>query len=118
MQTQDCLWYNRQCVLSESSKERVIYLQDQYKLGEVVKSTAGRDKGSYYLVVNIESNKRIKIVDGVYRKFNNPKYKNSRHLESTGYVSEEFLKMLEKKKRVRSKDVREILKGYKTKEEA
>jgi len=96
----------------------VIYLQNDFELGEVVKSTAGRDKDSYYLVVNIESTKRIKVVDGVNRKFNNPKYKNSRHLKRTGYVSDEFLNMVDKNKRVRSKDVREIIKGYLKKEEA
>lgn len=96
----------------------MIYLQYDFEVGEVVKSTAGRDKGSFYLVVNIESNRRIKVVDGVNRKFNNPKFKNSRHLKSTGYISEEFLDMLARKKRVRSSDVRKILKEYLKKEEA
>ena len=93
-------------------------MQDDFEVGEVVKSTAGRDKDSFYLVVNIESNKRIKVVDGIIRKFNNPKLKNSRHLKSTGYISEEFLDMLKRKKRVRSSDVRKILKEYLKKEEA
>lgn len=95
-----------------------MYLQYDFKVGEVVISTAGRDRGSFYLVVNIESNKRIKVVDGVNRKFNNPKFKNSRHLKSTAYISEEFLDILNRKKRVRSSDVRKILKDYLKKEEA
>ena len=88
-----------------------------FKVGEIVKSTAGRDKDTYYLVIDNKTNKKIKVVDGVKRKFNNPKYKNSRHLESTGQISAEFLCWLKSKKRIRSEDVRSILKNYLSKEE-
>ena len=88
-----------------------------FKVGEIVKSTAGRDKDTYYLVIDNKSNKKIKVVDGVKRKFNNPKYKNSRHLESTGKIAAEFLCWLKSKKRIRSEDVRSILKDYLSKEE-
>ena len=88
-----------------------------FKVGEIVKSTAGRDKDTYYLVIDNKSNKKIKVVDGVKRKFNNPKYKNSRHLESTGKVAAKFLCWLKSKKRIRSEDVRLILKNYLSKEE-
>ena len=88
-----------------------------FKVGEIVKSTAGRDKDTYYLVIDNKTNKKIKVVDGVKRKFNNPKYKNSRHLESTGKVAAEFLCWLKSKKRIRSEDVRSILKDYLSKEE-
>jgi len=95
----------------------VIFLDTAFKVGEIVKSTAGRDKDTYYLVIDNKSNKKIKVVDGVKRKFNNPKYKNSRHLESTGKVAAEFLCWLKSKKRIRSEDVRSILKDYLSKEE-
>lgn len=88
-----------------------------FKVGEIVRSTAGRDKDTYYLVIDNESNQKIKVVDGVKRKFNNPKYKNSRHLESTGQIAAEFVRDLKKEKRVRSEDVRLILKGYLSDEE-
>ena len=88
-----------------------------FKVGEIVKSTAGRDKDTYYLIIDIESKRKIKVVDGVKRKFNNPKYKNSRHLESTGQIAAEFLCWLKSKKRIRSEDVRSILKNYLSKAE-
>lgn len=97
----------------------MIFLDTAFKVGEIVRSTAGRDKDTYYLVIDIdnESDGKIKVVDGVKRKFNNPKYKNSRHLESTGQIAAEFLRDLKDKKRVRSEDVRLILKDYLSKEE-
>ena len=88
-----------------------------FKVGEIVKSTAGRDKDTYYLVIDNKTNKKIKVVDGVKRKFNNPKYKNSRHLESTGQIAAEFLRNFKSRKRVRSEEVRLILKNYLSKEE-
>ena len=95
----------------------MIFLDTAFKVGEIVKSTAGRDKDTYYLVIDNKTNKKIKVVDGVKRKFNNPKYKNSRHLESTGQIAAEFLCWLKSKKRIRSEDVRSILKNYLSKEE-
>ena len=95
----------------------MIFLDTAFKVGEIVKSTAGRDQGTYYLIIDNESKKKIKVVDGVKRKFNNPKYKNSRHLESTGQIEAEFVRDLKNRKRVRSEDVRLILKDYLSDEE-
>ena len=95
----------------------MVNLCTAFNVGEIVKSTAGRDSGNYYLVINNESSEKVKIVDGVKRKFNNPKYKNSKHLNSTGYISTRFLLWLKSKKRVRSEDVRSVLKEYLSNEE-
>lgn len=95
----------------------MILLDTAFKVGEIVRSTAGRDKGVYYLVIDNESENKFKVVDGVKKKFSNPKYKNSKHLESTGKVSKQFLSWLNSKKRVRNEDVRSVLKDYLSKEE-
>lgn len=95
----------------------MIFLDTAFKVGEIVKSTAGRDKDTYYLVIDNEFQRKIKVVDGVKRKFNNPKYKNSKHLESTGQIAADFLRDLKNQNRVRSEDVRSILKDYRSKEE-
>ncbi len=117
MQSSSYLWYNVQCVQKDEFKKRVIFLDTAFKVGEIVKSTAGRDKGTYYLVIDNQDENKIKVVDGVKRKFNNPKYKNSRHLVSTGQIATEFLGWLNSKKRVRSEDVRSVLEDYLSKEE-
>ena len=95
----------------------MIFLDTAFEVGEIVKSTAGRDKDTYYLVIDNESERKIKVVDGVKRKFNNPKYKNSKHLASTGQIAADFLRCLKNQNRVRSEDVRSILKDYRSKEE-
>ena len=98
-------------------EKRVIFLDTAFKVGEIVKSTAGRDKDTYYLVIDNEFQRKIKVVDGVKRKFNNPKYKYSKHLESTDQIAADFLRDLKNQNRVRSEDVRSILKDYRSKEE-
>ena len=95
----------------------MIFLDTAFKVGEIVKSTAGRDKDTYYLVIGNEFQRKVEVVDGVKRKFNNPKYKNSKHLESTGQIAKDFLRDLKNQNRVRSEDVRLILKNYLSKEE-
>jgi len=64
--------------VKRSTEKRVIFLDTAFRVGEIVRSTAGRDKGSYYLVIDNNQKNKLKVVDGVKRKFNNPKYKNSK----------------------------------------
>ena len=47
--------------------------------GEAVISLQGRDKGKYYVVVEVQGD-RVLVADGVKRKLNNPKIKNVKHL--------------------------------------
>lgn len=50
------------------------------KVGDLVLSKAGRDKGKYFLVVAV-SGAIATLVDGRTRKVSNPKKKNIKHLE-------------------------------------
>ena len=48
--------------------------------GNIVRSRAGRDKGTVYYVLSVEQN-RVLVADGHKRKVSNPKPKNPLHLE-------------------------------------
>ncbi len=50
--------------------------------GSVVQSKAGRDKGRFFLVVEVENDHAL-IADGDLRKLNKPKRKKLRHLGAT-----------------------------------
>lgn len=89
-----------------------------FELGEILKSNAGRDKDQYYLVTKIVNNKFIEVVDGKKRKMNNPKKKNIKHLEKTGFVAEELKLWLKKGKRVRNEDVKLVIKDFEDNKEA
>lgn len=47
--------------------------------GGAVISLQGRDKGSYYVVVEVRGDK-VLVADGVKRRLDNPKIKNVKHL--------------------------------------
>ena len=47
--------------------------------GEAVISLQGRDKGKYYVIVEVQGD-RVLVADGVKRKKDNPKIKNVKHL--------------------------------------
>ncbi|AFS79243.1 hypothetical protein Curi_c22400 [Gottschalkia acidurici 9a] len=49
-------------------------------LGQIVKSKAGRDKDKIFTVIDIVDEDYILIVDGKYRKLDNPKKKKIKHL--------------------------------------
>lgn len=53
--------------------------------GRIVRSIAGRDKGSFLVVVGFEGNK-ICLCDGKERPLERPKKKNVKHLSSTACV--------------------------------
>ena len=93
-------------------------MDKKFQPGEIVCSTAGRDSGNYYIVSKVLSPKYLLVVDGKYKKINNPKKKNIKHIESTGIVHEEFSIWLTEGKRLRNEDIQYVLKNYRKKEEA
>lgn len=55
-------------------------MQKVINIGDLVLSTAGRDRNVIFLVVDVIDNFAY-IVDGKTRKINSPKKKNIKHLE-------------------------------------
>ena len=55
------------------------------KIGSVVISKAGRDKGRFLVVIDIDEN-TFTVADGKERPLSRPKRKNIRHLSVTGMV--------------------------------
>ena len=55
------------------------------EIGTVVKSIAGHDKDSFYVVVGMEKD-CVYIADGRARKLEKPKRKNIRHIRPTGTI--------------------------------
>jgi len=52
----------------------------QYSPGDLVRSTAGRDKGYLYVVLELTQD-RVLVVDGKRRRLIKPKPKNPLHLQ-------------------------------------
>jgi ribosomal protein L14E/L6E/L27E len=51
------------------------------EVGRLVKSTAGRDKGRYFVIMDIIDDSYVHIVDGDLRSKDRPKRKKLRHVK-------------------------------------
>lgn len=52
--------------------------------GFIVKSLKGHDEGRLYMVAAVVNESFVLLVDGKYRKIDNPKQKRIKHLEVVG----------------------------------
>ena len=75
-----------------------------YETGQIVKSLAGHDKDSFYMVVRAEGN-FIWAADGKKHKLKDPKKKNIRHVQGMKvHIPDE--------ERNKDEDVQHFLKSY------
>ena len=65
----------------------------ELKKGSFCRSKAGHDVGTVYIVVDL--NDSIKVADGKFKRLENPKVKNPKHLEKIDYedkaLAEKFI---------------------------
>ena len=97
----------RKCLIVQNLLERLI-INCGIDVGNVVLSTAGRDKGSYFIVTKIEDN-FVYLVDGNIRKIENPKKKKLKHVELTVFHDDEMTNRLVKNNRITNHDVKKCL---------
>lgn len=82
------------------------------ELAQVVYSTKGHDKRSYYIVVEIVSDDRVKIADGGKRSINNAKLKNVKHLRTNGDILPKVAQKLENNTKVFDDEIASALRVY------
>ncbi|WP_163195138.1 KOW domain-containing RNA-binding protein [Clostridium thermarum] len=78
-------------------------------LGRVVLSTAGRDEGKYYIVIDMISDNYVLLVDGRLRTENKPKKKKLRHLRFTDIIAEEIKRDILSGKELTNSTIRRYL---------
>ena len=83
------------------------------EIGQLVYSTAGRDKGQYYLVYGLDDVKgAVLLVDGKRRGPESPKRKNPLHLQKTNHMAEDFRNKVLNHSIVTQKDINEFFKTF------
>lgn len=81
-------------------------------LGSVVFSRAGRDKGNFFLVVEVVDDTFVKLADGDIRKLSAPKLKKIKHVKNTGDVLENIADKLERGAKVYDAEIFSALRRY------
>ncbi len=61
----------------------------QLNRGQIVRSKMGRDRGEYYVVIELEEG-FVKLANGKTKKLKNLKRKNIHHLERTNCINTEL----------------------------
>ncbi|NSW91208.1 MAG: RNA-binding protein [Firmicutes bacterium] len=83
-----------------------------FNLGELVCSTAGRDAGRKFIIVDIIDNKYVLISDGDLRKIEKPKKKKIKHIESSGIMIDSLSKKLENRMKITNAEIRKEIARY------
>ena len=87
-------------------------MKNEYTLGQVVKSTAGRDKGRFMIVKEVIDEDYLYVCDGSLRKSNQPKKKKIKHLAKTNHIIEEIQEKLTKGERIQNALIVKHLKPF------
>lgn len=90
-------------------------MQDRWEPGRLVVSTAGRDRGKFYLVLEKAPDNRVYVIDGEIRRVANPKRKNDRHLRPYPEIAGEINQRVKAGLKVTDTDVQRALKEIITK---
>lgn len=85
---------------------------NDFTVGQVVRSLAGRDKGQYMVVIEVVDDQFICIANGKLRKVNNPKKKKVKHLAKTNHIATEIRDKLLDGKKISNAEIRKILESY------
>ncbi|MBS4535535.1 KOW domain-containing RNA-binding protein [Clostridium sp. D2Q-14] len=85
---------------------------EKIKIGQIVKSIAGRDSGKKFIIIDILDDKYVLIVDGDLRRLDNPKKKKIKHLMPTKAVLDEIKNKIEAKEKFNNAYVRKLLASF------
>ncbi|MBN2287537.1 MAG: KOW domain-containing RNA-binding protein [Tissierellales bacterium] len=87
-------------------------ITDDLRIGQVVKSKAGRDKGRIFVVIEIVDDQYVRLCDGELRKVSKPKLKKIKHLIVYNRVFEEIETHLNKNEKLNNAYIRRLLEPY------
>jgi ribosomal protein L14E/L6E/L27E len=82
------------------------------KIGQIVKSKAGRDKGRVFLICQVLDGQFVLVCDGNLRKLNKPKKKKVKHLMIYNTVLTEFAEKLKSNENLDDAFLRRILEPF------
>lgn len=81
-------------------------------IGQIVRSTAGRDKGSWMVVTDLIDDKYVAVCNGRNRKVSNPKKKKIKHLAKTNQIDKTVEERLKNGIKVGNAEIRRILEPF------
>lgn len=83
---------------------------DNVQVGQLVRSSAGRDKGKVYLIYDLLDEAFVRVIDGEKKKLTNPKRKNIKHLDIFPVKADIVAEKLIRGEPVTEKEISETIK--------
>jgi ribosomal protein L14E/L6E/L27E len=87
-------------------------ITNDLRVGQIVKSKAGRDKGRIFIITEIVDDIYVKLCDGELRKVSKPKLKKIKHLIVYNRVFEEIETRVSKNEKLNNAYIRRLLEPY------
>ncbi|MGF7058304.1 KOW domain-containing RNA-binding protein [Brassicibacter mesophilus] len=81
-------------------------------IGQVVRSKAGRDKGKVFIVIDVIDDLYVLVVDGDFRRLDNPKKKKIRHLIVYKSIIEEIQNRVKNGEKINNAYIRKALEPF------
>ncbi|MCL1901130.1 MAG: KOW domain-containing RNA-binding protein [Firmicutes bacterium] len=91
-------------------------MESNFKIGAVVMSKSGRDKGRYFIICKIISAEYVLLTDGHIRKIAKPKLKKVKHITLTKDCCDIIAAKFEENKNVFDSEIFSALKNFNTSE--
>lgn len=85
---------------------------DQLKVGQVVRSLAGRDKGQFLIVLEVLDQNFVMVCDGKLRKISHPKKKKIKHLAKTNHIVNLLQEKLNNGEKINNAEIRAYLEPF------
>lgn len=79
--------------------------------GQLVTSTAGRDRNALFLVLRVDEDGFVWVVDGDKRPLEKPKKKNPKHLKAHDYVEKDIAERWSRGEPVKDSEIREVIRA-------
>ncbi|SCZ08953.1 KOW domain-containing RNA-binding protein [Alkaliphilus peptidifermentans] len=80
-----------------------------FNIGQIVRSTKGRDQGHIFVVIGILDDQHLLVTDGDLRRVDKPKKKKIKHLARFNVVSEEIKERIDNQKKINNAFIRREL---------
>lgn len=88
-------------------------MENKIKIGQLVCSQRGRDRGRFYLVLETTDDSFVYLVDGVKRRMENPKQKNIRHLKVYPVAADDLAQQWEAGQHSGNSEIRRVIEEFK-----
>ncbi len=87
-------------------------MREGLRLGQIVCSAAGRDKGVFMIIVGFSGDSHVYLADGKLRRAQKPKLKKIRHIKPTNAIAEDIAALLEAQKTIDDASLKKALFSY------